>query len=137
MVQTKSTTYGKELRRIRREERYSLRHLADALGVSSSYISDVERGTKNPLSRDSTIKVLQFMGREEELPHLMHLEAFYKKNVQIPLDDKAKEIADTIIMLRNKDHEGTISIEDWKLIRNVLEGGPSSGNTKSSRKKSK
>lgn len=137
MVQTKSTTYGKELRRIRREERYSLRHLADALGVSSSYISDVERGAKNPLSREATIKVLQFMGREEELPNLMHLEAFYKKNVQISLDDKAKEIADTIIMLRNKDHEGTISIEDWKLIRKVLEGGPSSGNTKSSRKKSK
>lgn len=43
-------SFGKELRRLREERKYTQKILADLLSVSISYISDIEKGNRNPLS---------------------------------------------------------------------------------------
>lgn len=135
MMQTEVPTYGSELRRIRIERRYSLKDLAGVLGVTSAYISSIERGVKNPLPSDATFKLLKFMKREGELSHLMELEAHHQQNVEITLEHKKKEVVDTLVLLRNKDHEGAITYEDWLKIREILEGVPNDTNIESKRPK--
>lgn len=130
-MQTKAATYGSELRRIRVEERYSLKDLANVLGVTSAYISDIERNAKYPLNSEATLKLLKFMKREADLSHLMELEAYQRKNVEISLENKDEEIAKTVVLLRYKDHEGEITHEDWLRIREILQGVPNDADTKS------
>jgi len=48
--------FGDALRRHRRKAGKTLRDLADLLGVSIVYISDVERGNRNPLTNDRIIR---------------------------------------------------------------------------------
>jgi transcriptional regulator with XRE-family HTH domain len=48
-VSTQDTAaFGKELRRLRRAAGISLVEFASALGISKSYLSDIERGLRNP-----------------------------------------------------------------------------------------
>ena len=49
--------FGEALRKRRRETKRTLSDIADVLGVSVVYVSDVERGNRRPLNNDSIIKV--------------------------------------------------------------------------------
>lgn len=45
-----TSSFGEKLRNLRIENKKTLKDLADELGVSVVYISDVERGRRSPLS---------------------------------------------------------------------------------------
>ena len=53
--------FGEALRKRRRETKRTLSDIADVLGVSVVYVSDVERGNRRPLNNDSIIKVAKFL----------------------------------------------------------------------------
>ncbi len=53
--------FGEALRKRRRETKKTLSDIADVLGVSVVYVSDVERGNRRPLNNDSIIKVAKFL----------------------------------------------------------------------------
>lgn len=44
--------FGKKLKQLRISKDISLRRLAEVIGVSAPYLSDVERGRRNPLSAE-------------------------------------------------------------------------------------
>ncbi|MDE1154846.1 MAG: helix-turn-helix transcriptional regulator [Acidobacteriaceae bacterium] len=50
-------SFGAMLRRTRRSANKTLSEMAEAAGVSIVYLSEVERGSKNPLSTDKILKI--------------------------------------------------------------------------------
>ncbi len=54
--------YGTALKAARREAGKTLANVADFLGVSASYISDVERGNRSPLKAEHNTRVAYFLG---------------------------------------------------------------------------
>lgn len=47
-METRATSFGEFLQRKREESRMTLRKLADSLGFSAPFLSDVEKGRRNP-----------------------------------------------------------------------------------------
>ncbi len=58
--------FGEKLKSIRIEKGVSLRNLADKLGVSAPYLSDVERGQRKPLSGEHIDKIADVLGLTPE-----------------------------------------------------------------------
>lgn len=58
--------FGQQLKNIRIKKDVSLRKLAEALGVSAPYLSDVERGQRKPLSGEHLNKVAEILKLTEE-----------------------------------------------------------------------
>jgi transcriptional regulator with XRE-family HTH domain len=72
------TTFGKELRRVRREENKTLEDVAEIMKVSIPHISDIERGRRSPPPRGMLAKILGEWGRLEELDTLAELAVDYR-----------------------------------------------------------
>ena len=53
--------FGNVLRTRRRQAGKTLGNLANLLGVSVVYLSDVERGNRKPLNKDRILKVAKFL----------------------------------------------------------------------------
>lgn len=53
--------FGDVLRRLRRRKNRTLGDVSHLLGVSVVYLSDVERGNRNPLNRERILKVADFL----------------------------------------------------------------------------
>jgi transcriptional regulator with XRE-family HTH domain len=56
--------FGKLLRAERKQEGHPLRVIAAHLGVSVSYLSDVERGRRDPLTLERIYKVAEFLNQD-------------------------------------------------------------------------
>src|SRR5687767_15767771 len=54
--------YGTELRRLRTKAEKSLKDVAEEIGVSITYVSDVERGLRKPFADDITSQIERFLG---------------------------------------------------------------------------
>ena len=71
----KKSLFGEELRRLRRAKEMSLADLADAIGCSIVFISDVERGKRNPPSPQKIRTLLATMGEERRFSEMLLLAA--------------------------------------------------------------
>lgn len=56
--------FGVLLRKVRKAAEKTLGDLADELGVSVVYVSDVERGNRAPLKRESIERAAEFLGAD-------------------------------------------------------------------------
>lgn len=54
--------FGDLLRKIRRKSGKTMLDLAEHLGVSVVFISDVERGNRAPLTRERIVKAAEYLG---------------------------------------------------------------------------
>lgn len=61
-----SMNFGEKLKSIRVEKDISLRKLAEKLGVSAPYLSDVERGQRKPLSGEYIDRVAEVLNLTPE-----------------------------------------------------------------------
>lgn len=113
--------FGDELRRLRRQEALSLADLADALGCSITYISDIERGKKNP-PRPSAIRILlDRLGHENLFAHFLGLAVQARQSIEISVDDKNEDVTDMLVALARRCDEGGLDQEVVKKIRKLLE----------------
>jgi len=60
----KRQRFGEVLREFRREARKTLGDVARLLGVSTVYVSDVERGNRKPFARERTVQIARFLGKD-------------------------------------------------------------------------
>lgn len=56
--------FGQVLRNNRRQAGKTLGDLAEVLGVSVVYLSDVERGYRRPLKKERILKIAEFLGTD-------------------------------------------------------------------------
>ena len=57
---------GEKLRKARRKAGYTLKEVEEKIGISNSYLSELERGIKNNPSNDLLNKLLELYG---EIPN--------------------------------------------------------------------
>lgn len=111
--------YGQFLRskRISDSRELTLKDVAEELGVSVSFVSDVEQGRRKPYDEEKTEKLIEFLKLTEEDIALMY-DLAARENSRIPrdLDDimmysEAGEMARYALRMTKK---GAVSDDDWR-----------------------
>ena len=118
-MQEKNMRYGQFIRskRITDSRELTLKDIAEELGVSVSFVSDVEQGRRKPYDEEKTEKLIEFLKFTEEDIALMY-DLAARENSRIPrdLDDimmytEAGEMARFALRMTKK---GVIDDGDWK-----------------------
>ena len=114
-------TFGQTVRKRRLEEKFSQEKLAQAVGISRNYLSQIERGQATNLSwqvRERLASVLGLAGEsaaiespQEDLPPSL---AEFAKTAALPPDD--------VMMLAHLKYRGQqpTTPEKWELLYNVI-----------------
>ena len=63
----KTTEFGQRLREKRLEKKITLRSMADMIGVSSTYLSQVEQGRYDPPTADRVRDIAKILGEDADL----------------------------------------------------------------------
>ena len=118
-MREKNMRYGQFLRskRIGDSRELTLKDVAEELGVSVSFVSDVEQGRRKPYDEAKTQKIIAFLKLSEEEVALMY-DLAAKENSKIPrdLDDimmytEAGEMARYALRMTKK---GIVDEDDWR-----------------------
>ena len=118
-MREKNMRYGQFLRskRVSDGRELTLKDVAEELGVSVSFVSDVEQGRRKPYDEAKTQKLIEFLKLSEDEVALMY-DLAAKENFKIPrdLDDimmytEAGEMARFALRMTKK---GIINDDDWK-----------------------
>ena len=111
--------YGQFLRakRVSDSRELTLRDVAEELGVSVSFVSDVEQGRRKPYDEAKTKRLIEFLGLTEEDVALMY-DLAARENSRIPQDiddimmySEAGEMARFALRMTKK---GVIGEDDWR-----------------------
>ena len=118
-MDTKNMRYGQFLKakRLSDTRELTLKDVAAELGVSFSYVSDIEQGRRKPYDEAKTQKLIEFFHfTEEEIALMYDLAA--KENSKIPrdLDDimMYSEAGDMARYALRMTKKGVINDDDWK-----------------------
>ncbi len=76
--------FGDYARVQRENRRISLRSLAEALGLSAPYVSDIERGNRNPPDREKLTRWANLIGEEPEA--FIRRGELDRRSVEIPVN---------------------------------------------------
>lgn len=117
----KKSLFGDELRRLRRAKELSLADLADTIGCSIVYMSDVERGRRNPPSPEKIRKLLVTMGEEQRLSEMLVLAARSRQSIEISVEDKNDQVADMLVAPVRRCDEGSLDDELARKIKEILD----------------
>ncbi len=118
-MKEKNLRYGQFLKRKRVSDRreLTLRDIAEALGVSVSFVSDVEQGRRKPFDEPKTQKLIGFMNFTEEDTALMY-DLAARENSRIPqdLDDimMYTEAGDMARFALRMTKKGLVDDDDWR-----------------------
>jgi transcriptional regulator with XRE-family HTH domain len=116
----KISLFGDELRRLRRAKELSLANLADSIGCSIVYMSDVERGRRNPPGPEKIRKLLVIMGEEQRFSEMLVLAARSRQSIEISVEDKNDQVADMLVALARRCDEGSLDDELARRIKDIL-----------------
>lgn len=76
--------FGEEVRSARTNQEVSLRKVADALGFAPAYISDIERGNRNPPAPAKVRLWASLIGLDPD--ELLRVAAMDRSTVELPID---------------------------------------------------
>ena len=93
-------TFGQRIRKLRETAKKSLKDLADAVGVSVVYISDIERGHRNPPHGDKLYKMADFFHLERKEVEEWALKE--RKRVELDLKDGNGPVSDAALALARR-----------------------------------
>lgn len=113
---TNSKTFGGLLRELRIKHKKTISELAKLLDVSVVYISDVERGKRNPFDEDKINKISSFL--KIDATDLLNQAAMDKKTVELSLEDKNNIHSKTALALARK--WDSITEDELNEIFNIL-----------------
>lgn len=92
--------FGSRLREARELAHKSMKDLAEAVGVSIVYISDIERGRRNPPQGDKLTRIANFLGLNPD--EVEDLAARDRKRVELELKDDQGAISDAALVLARR-----------------------------------
>lgn len=82
------TNFGAYLAELRKTKRVTLKNMATAIGITSPYLSDVEKGRRDSFDIDRLNMVVDYLKlTEEEANHLMNLAGDQRQNIAPDLPD--------------------------------------------------
>lgn len=113
--------FGRFLEKRRKELGYTLRGLAGDLDIAPAYLSDIEKGRRNPSDEKlkAIIKALKF--NEDESFDVLDLAAKAKENtVSADLPDYIMDTDLARVALR-RAKEGKITNEDWQDVIDLID----------------
>ena len=113
--------FGDELRRLRRTAGLTLKDLADEIGCTIVYVSDVERGRRNPPNPKKIQKLLARMDQEDKFAELLFLAARSRQSIEISVEDKTDDVASMLVALARRCDEGSLDDEMLRQLRDILE----------------
>ena len=96
-------TYGQFTRRIREEKDYGLRELAKLIGVSATYLSQVERGELPPPTEPRVVKTAELL--EVDKDELLALAGRVASDLEEIIRDKPRGTADLLRQVRAMSDE--------------------------------
>lgn len=116
----KVTQFGRYIRKLRIDHGMILKDLADALGVSSSYISAVELGKKN--IPDSFIEklVVRFGIPASERDELNRIASESQPQVKIDLKESSPNEREVVMAFARKYRH--LTTDQQKRLKQLLEG---------------
>lgn len=106
--------FGEYISNKRQEKGFTLRGFAKELGMSASYVSDIEKGNREPNEKnllDSLIKVLELSSDEAE--KLYDMAAEQKNELAQDVSEYVNENSLAKVALRTAKTQGATD-EDWK-----------------------
>lgn len=113
--------FAKKIRDRRLQEKLSQQELADRVGISRNYLSQIERGQAKNLSWQVVEKLTSILGikddstgKREETADIPSSLAEFAKNAGLPSDD--------VMMLARLKYRGQqpTTPEKWELLYNVI-----------------
>jgi transcriptional regulator with XRE-family HTH domain len=113
--------FGDELRRLRRQADLNLADLADAIDCSIAFISDVERGRKNPPVGDKLRKLLKKLKKEDKYDEFELMAFQARESIEISMKDKGEDEANLLLALARRCDEGGLDPETARKLRKLLE----------------
>jgi len=113
--------FGRFIESRRKKLGFTLRGLAAELDIAPAYLSDIEKGRRNPSDEKlrSIIKALRF--NEDEIFYVLDLAAKAKENtVSADLPDYIMDTDLARVALR-RAKEGNITDEDWQDVIDLID----------------
>ncbi|NHZ47363.1 helix-turn-helix domain-containing protein [Nitratidesulfovibrio liaohensis] len=109
--------FGAFLRDVRQQSKKTLKDLADYLGWSIVYLSDIERGKRNPPSSADIMKIALFL--KSEPAALLDKANRQRNRVELNIEQTDGPVADAALMLARKWTD--LTEEEARDIMAVLE----------------
>lgn len=92
--------FGAYIRKIREQANKSMRAVADAVGVSVVYISDIERGRRNPPQEEKLLKMAAFL--DIDIKDIREMAAKERRCVELELSENDCIISDVALTLARR-----------------------------------
>ena len=114
------TQFGQTLREVRErlrqsDRRYSLRQVAQRIGVEPAYLSKIERGDVAPPSEATTVKLAKELGEDPDV--LLAMAGKVSSDLQEIIRKRPKLFADLIRQLKQAPNHAIL-----RIVREVREG---------------
>lgn len=114
--------FGHELRRLRGLAGLTMRDLAQEIDCSIVYISDIERGKRNPPSPSDIRKLLHRIGKDEAIPEMLRLAAQARNSIEFKLDDASRPLdVNLLLAFKRRLDQGDLGPRDVERIREILD----------------
>jgi transcriptional regulator with XRE-family HTH domain len=115
------STFGNELRAIRRNAKLTLLDLAKVAGLSVAYVSQIERGERNPPNNTVIVIWLRLMKCSHRLDEFIELAKSSQTRVSVPLDNTRSKANSVLTALARSYEENNLGEDVWTEIRTILE----------------
>lgn len=113
-----STQFADRMRAMRQEAGLTLKQVGDALGFSVPYVSDLERGRRNPPGTDKLTLFCDICGKPEEVAELERL--ILADGGHIELRAPTRELQEVVVALHRRS--ATLDPDQVRRIRSIIEG---------------
>lgn len=116
-------TFGSELRRLRRNDprKPGLAEMAEQIGVTVSYMSDVERDEKTPPSPAKIAQLLAYLNALHEYDRMVELASAVRKSVDFNLKGLPEAGVRALMSMARRSEEGRMTDDVWESILGAVE----------------
>lgn len=111
--------FGQILRSLREKADFNLKKLADEMGWSVVYLSDIERGRRNPPTLNKISQIAKILKLDmEQFFNLIKTASTHKDRVELDLTSKSEKVTETALVLA-RSWDG-LTDEEAKEIQAIL-----------------
>ena len=113
--------FGQAVKKRRKQEKMSQQVLAERVGISRNYLSQIERGQSTNLSWQLRQRLTEVLGLQEEDPDASSQTHDYPPGL-VEFAEKANLPPDDVAMLAKLQYRGQqpTTPEKWELLYNVI-----------------